>query len=201
MNSDSNFDSNFDFDFHNFSQDTMHDITMDVTDVLGKLCPEVHDIPIFNNMAIVSSETGNALLQNDLLYNQNFIWHIGQEYGNETIFGVVAHEIGHEITNQLSYTNDWVLSDHQKELCSDFISGAFMKMSNLNPQGMEDFFSKEAWQESESHPGGLNRIGAFEAGYQWASEDVFSAFEIRDSHSIQDILTSNVIDVFPAGES
>jgi len=188
------------FDFNDLTPQLMQDITNDVANLFGRVCPDAFEIPVFNNMAMYSTLGEGLPIDNDLLYNPNFMWHIANEYGNETIFGVIAHELGHQINNEIVLQSGVEIDSWQNELCSDFLSGVYMRLANMDCNGMSEFFSKEAWEESESHPGGAMRSEAFMSGYNWADNNVFAQFEIKGNYPLVDVLKENILNKYAMPE-
>jgi hypothetical protein len=181
------------FDFSSLDDSIMQEAVNGIASVFGNVHPEVQEIPYFNNMAMQSIHIPDVISHDSLLYNDNFMWHISNAYGNEAVIGIMAHEVGHALTNHFEENNGWQLDNWQKELCADYISGIYTRMAGIDPDPMINSFRDECWPEDVTHPGGLIREKVFEEGYNLASHDPFLTFEIHDLHGI---LQHNIVDQY-----
>lgn len=193
------------FDFANMNDSIMQGAVNGVASVFGTVYPDVQELPYFNNMAMESLHIPHIIDHDSLLYNNNFMWHISNAYGPEAVVGIIAHEVGHALTNHFAQSNNWHLDDWQKELCADYVSGIYTRMAKLDPNPMIHSYQDECWEEDPTHPGGLIREKVFEQGYNLADQDVFLTFELHNLHSIlqNDIIdkyTQPEIDSFAAGD-
>lgn len=181
------------FDFSSLDDSTMQEAVNGIASVFGGVYPDVQEVPYFNNMAMNSIHIPDIIDHDSLLYNDNFMWHISNTYGNEAVIGIMAHEVGHAVTNQFAENNGWQLDNWQKELCADYISGIYSRMAGIDPNPMLHSFQDDGWPEDITHPGGLIREKVFEEGYNLANNDPFLTFEVHDLHSI---LQQNIINQY-----
>jgi hypothetical protein len=190
--------------FNEITPDLLQDISKNIMDTFGYVCPDIYQTNIlegqfFNNAAMETIFSEGQVIDENLLYDQNFIWHIGQQYGVDAVSGVIAHEMGHQITNVVYTGAEVELSNWHNELCADYISGIVTRLADLSPDAMHGFYAGEAWMPSESHPAGGLRTEAFDKGYEWASHSMnntFAEFILDSPSTIQNLLEENVVNYF-----
>ena len=149
--------------------------------------------------------TYNALMTTGgdphLNYDQNFLWSVGEQYGTDAISGIVAHEIGHQVVDDLFTGSDIHLSNWQHELCADYISGVVSQLNGLSPDAMHHFYSEYlVAYGGNSHPVGGLRSEAFDKGVDWASNQtnaVFSEFMLQNHYELSEMLQHDVLNAFP----
>ncbi|MFZ5965716.1 MAG: hypothetical protein ACOYVK_00865 [Bacillota bacterium] len=179
----------------------MGDISHNIMETFGKICPDVYETLIqdgqyFDNMAMETWYHGSEIVDNNLLYNTDFVYDLGKQYGADAIVGAISHEMGHQMVNQIFYASDNQLSDWQQELCADYIAGISSGLADLSPDSMCDFYSESANEPSESHPNGDLRIEAFTKGYEWASNclnHTFADFIVPNTTTLKEMLLHDVI--------
>lgn len=113
-------------------------------------------------------------------YGKHFMHYAAQKYGYPAIFGIVAHEIGHLVTNnalnvmatkiingQPALVVTKSVNCYWDELCSDYLAG--ITLSKASPKLSEEplcEFLKNT-EGGKEHPDGYWRVLAVKIGCQW----------------------------------
>lgn len=179
--------------FSEITPELIHDLSQDIKNTnLEVFQTNIWEGEFFNNAAMLKEEPA-------LLYDQNLLWHVGQQYGIDAISGILAHEVGHHIVNSVFNHSNIELSSWQNELCADYISGVVSGLSGLSPEGMHNFYAGDAWEPCDTHPAGGLRAEAFDKGIEWAanpSHQTFSEFLIQSPSELREMLQNDILNVF-----
>ena len=136
-----------------------------------------------------------AVYERVTIYGKNFMYYTAQQYGNDVIAGIVAHEIGHLVAqytlNQLetrTYNGSPRLciargiQPYWEELIADYIAGIVLAVANPSLSKTPLVECMRYTLRDESHPEGYWRVFAIEMGYQWGKNN--------DRRNINMILTN-----------
>ena len=123
-----------------------------------------------NATLVRNQSAGNALtlvLPNGaakVAYNPQFMQSVQESFGEEAIFGILAHETGHVIDGRTQVS--WMLDSWGRELRADAWAGCALARAKMSTSEMRNSLQAISQYPSPSHPGWNLRIPALETGYR-----------------------------------
>ena len=130
--------------------------------------------------------TGLSFTADDdiLVFNREQLYDLGIN-DKETFDLVMTHEGAHRALQSIAEENDY--TSHQEELCCDYMAGVRAGLNGMDEGKM--IASLENTPESATHPGGVARVHAVEAGVAFANDYI-------DSHNGKPPTFSDCLDYF-----
>lgn len=148
-----------------------------------------------------------------LIYDPNYLREAGNNYGMDSILGILSHEVGHRVVHNIGLENE--ITSYENEACADYIAGLTARLCKL------DSTHRLAWYNGRSevsldgiHPGkavrteafirGLTRIDSGKEATMLKTFEAFSPYDLegvyQDADMLKSILYQDVIAPLRTGE-
>jgi hypothetical protein len=182
--------------YNEISPDTIQQLSETFMNAFGEYGIEVFDENGIFNASM--SLGGDGVLT----YDPNLLWSVGENFGADAISGVLAHEVGHHMVEQVFGDHALEITSWQHELCADYIAGIVTQLGGMSPEAMHKFYSDFNISpiNDMEHPAGGLRSEAFDAGIEWAENNhnaIFSEFLLKDKSVLMDMFETDVLNHFP----
>ena len=152
------------------SPDAM-ELASKVNAALAPLCrPNCPAIALFRNSSapnamLVASSTGDA----KIVYAPQFFTSIYDTAGDGAIIAVIAHELGHAVSETAPAT--WMNAIGSPELRADAWAGCVLAKVNLTARELQETLAALAKYPSPAHPAWNSRLPALRTGYTQCGGD------------------------------
>lgn len=131
------------------------------TSICSPNCPSVllvRNVSVPNAMMVAN---GPAM---KIVYSPQFLTGVNNQFGEDAIVGIIAHEYGHAIDAVTPAT--WMNGSWGRELRADAWAGCALARDGLSPNALQSALSALFAYPSYDHPGANLRLPAIQAGYE-----------------------------------
>lgn len=98
----------------------------------------------------------------EVVFDDREMQTIRQRYGDEAVFGIFSHELGHVLNKRLGSMPD---DSWHRELIADRWAGCALAVARMSPEPLSLWLTEYAAAGSKSHPPGVWRAAEVHAGF------------------------------------
>lgn len=148
-----------------------------------------------------------------LIYDPDYLREAGNNYGMDSIFGTLSHEVGHRVVHNIGLESE--ITPYENEACADYIAGLTVRLCKLDSTHRFAWYNGRPEVSKDSiHPGksvrteafirGLTRIDRGKEAAILKTFEAFSPYDLegvyRDADMLKSILYQDVIAPLRTGE-
>ena len=123
-----------------------------------------------NSTATIAFASYSGLGYTKIIYNPESIECITSNFGEDAMYGILAHEFGHQINLNLS-NYIWAGSNWMEELDADWTAGCALAIAHKDPVALENTIESLLSKSSPTHPSSDLRLPKIHEGFLDCSQE------------------------------